>query len=436
MKKLLILGTSTGTREIINYAREKGVYTIVTDDRSPEVSMAKMWADEYWMINTSETETLAQKCKENGVSGVICGLSEFNIEMMIRLTDALGLPCYTTEASWHYSKDKDDFKKVCRELGVPVAKDFFVSKALTEEEVNAVEYPVVVKPVDQNGNRGISYCHSSEELIEAYRYALSCSKSDKVIIEKMLNGKEWYSYYAMADGEVRLIALNGMYAEPGQLKNLYSLTTTVSDNVKRFINEVNPKIVKLLKKLGCREGIAWVQEMLDDDKNFYVIEMGYRLPGDMTFIQYEGLLGFNTVAWLVDYALGEKHDASQLPAEQTEAFVRCGCSYNLWVSEEGILKEITGIEEILSIPGVSYHSNTQAGDSVRKHGHIGTFAFVTDDCTQMCAVINEINQKVKVIDESGRDLMIRYTDFTYITDIYNKGLSEQYKGVLQKDEEN
>ena len=44
MKKLLILGTSTGTREIINYAREKGVYTIVTDDRSPEVSMAKMWA--------------------------------------------------------------------------------------------------------------------------------------------------------------------------------------------------------------------------------------------------------------------------------------------------------------------------------------------------------------------------------------------------------
>lgn len=424
MKKLLVLGTSTGTREIIDYARSKGIYTIVTDDRDPEISFAKKWSDEYWMINTSETEILAKKCRECGISGVICGLSEFNIEMMIRLTSVLGLPCYTTEESWHYSKDKDDFKKVCRELNVPVAKDFFVSKKLTEEELAAVQFPVVVKPVDQNGNRGISYCYNSDELIEAYQYALSMSKSDKIIVEKMLNGKEWYSYYAMADGEVRLVALNGMYAEPGCLKNLYSLTTTVSDNINRFVDEVNPKIVEMLKKIGCKEGIAWVQEMLDDDGNFYVIEMGYRLPGDMTFIQYENLLGFNTVAWLVDYALGKKHDVCELPAEQTGAFVKCGCSYNIWVSEAGTLKEISGIDEILKLPQISYHSNTRPGDALRKHGHIGTFAFVTDDCTQMCDVIKEINRTVKVINESDEDIMIRYTDFTYITDIYRKGLEE------------
>lgn len=424
MKKLLILGTSTGTREIIDYAKSKGIYTIVTDDRSPEVSYAKKWADEYWMINTSETDLLVEKCTESGVNGVICGLSEFNIEMMIRLTDALGMPCYTSSSSWRYSKDKDDFKKVCRQLGVPVAKDYFVSKDLVDAELNAVEYPVVVKPVDQNGNRGISYCYDKTQLVKAYEYALSFSKSDKIIIEKMLSGKEWYSYYAIADGEVRLVALNGMYAQPGQLKNLYSLTTTVSDNVKRFIEEVNPKIEALLKHIGCKEGIAWVQEMLDEDNNFYVIEMGYRLPGDMTFIQYEGLLGFNTVAWLVDYAMGNKHDASQLPPKQTAPFKKCGCSYNLWVSEEGVLKEITGIEQILKIQGVSYHSSTRVGDAVRKHGHIGTFAFVAEDCSQMCNVINEINHTVKVIDETGKDLMIRYTDFEYITDVYSKGLSE------------
>jgi len=424
MKKLLILGTSTGTREIVDYAKSKGIYTIVTDDRSPEISIGKQWADEYWMINTSDTEALVKKCTEIEIDGVICGLSEFNIEMMIRLTDALGLPCYTTAESWHYSKDKDDFKKVCKDLGVPVAKDYFVSKELKDVEVDAVKYPVVVKPVDQNGNRGISYCYNKQELVEAYNYALSFSKSDKIIIEKMLSGKEWYSYYAMADGEVRLVALNGMYAQPGQLKNLYSLTTTVSDNVKRFVEEVNPKIEALLKHIGCNEGIAWVQEMLDDDNNFYIIEMGYRLPGDMTFIQYENLIGFDTVAWLVDYALGGKHNINDLPAPQKTSFVKCGCSYNLWVSAEGVLKEITGIEEILKVPGVSYHSNTNVGDFLRKHGHIGTFAFVTEDCKEMCHIIDKINRTVKVIDESGNDLMIRYTDFEYIMDIYNKGLSE------------
>ena len=136
MKKLLILGTSTATKEIIDYARANDIYTIVTDDRDPEVSFAKKWSDEYWMINTSETERLASKCREVGIDGVICGLSEYNIEMMIKLTEKLGLPCYLTDEVWHYSKDKDDFKKKCVAYGVPVAKDYYISVDYTEQELS------------------------------------------------------------------------------------------------------------------------------------------------------------------------------------------------------------------------------------------------------------------------------------------------------------
>lgn len=424
MKKLLILGSSTATKEIIEYAKKRKIYTIVTDDKSPEISYAKKWADEYWMINTSEIELLEKKCLENSIDGIICGLSEYNIEMMIKLTSRLGLPCYTSEYSWHFSKDKYDFKKMCVEENIPIAKDYYLSKQLKDEELNKVSFPIVVKPVDQNGNRGISYCNNKEELIEAYNYALSFSKSDKVIVEKMLKGKEWYSYYAMANGEVRLLALNGMYAEPGQLSNLYSLTTTVSDNVKRFINEINPKIENLLKRIECKEGIAWVQEMLDEDGKFYVIEMGYRLPGDMTFIQYDKMLSFDTIEWLVDYSLGKKHSIKDLPRAQTCAYEKCGCSYNVWISKEGTLKEICGIEDILKIEGVSYHASSCIGDKVRKHGHIGTFVFVTENCNEMCSIIKKINEKVSVFLEDGSEVMIRYNDFDYIKAVYEKGLNE------------
>lgn len=422
MEKLLLLGTSNATKEIIDYARSIGVYTIVTDNRDPDISYAKKWADEFWMINTEETEELAVKCKEEGITGVFCGLSEFNIEMMIRLTDKLGLPCYLSEASWHYSKDKEDFKKECKKYNVPVPADYYISTEYNEEELNAVKFPVVVKPIDQNGNRGISYCYNKEELLEACKYARSVSKSDKLIVEKMLNGKEWYSYYAMADGNVRLIALNGMYAQPGQEKNLYSLTTTVSDNVERFINEINPQIEALLKGLECNEGIAWVQEMLDDDNRFYVIEMGYRLPGDMTFIQYERMMSFDTIKWLVDYSLGKKHSVEELPEPQTKAFKRCGCSYNIWVSEEGVLKSMEGVETITAHPLITYHSGINIGDKLRKHGHVGTFAFVTDDVEEMFSIIDMINKNIKVITDNGKDVMIRYSDFDYLRTVYEDGL--------------
>ena len=120
----------------------------------------------------------------------------------------------------------------------------------------------------------------------------------------MLHGREWYSYYAIAQGEIRQIALNAMEKQPGELKNLYSFTTTVTDNIEKFNREINPAIKKILKAVGCREGIAWVQVMLDADDKFYIIEMGYRLPGDMPFIVYPDIFGFDSIKWLTDYARG------------------------------------------------------------------------------------------------------------------------------------
>lgn len=58
MKKLLMLGTSKGSCEMIEYAKSQGIYTIVTDPRSPEESCAKLISDEYWMIDTSHIDEL------------------------------------------------------------------------------------------------------------------------------------------------------------------------------------------------------------------------------------------------------------------------------------------------------------------------------------------------------------------------------------------
>ena len=79
MKKLLMLGTSYGTCEMLRYAKSIGVHTIVTDYNEPEHSLGKQISDEYWMINTGDLDTLEAKCREEGVNAVVCGISEFNL---------------------------------------------------------------------------------------------------------------------------------------------------------------------------------------------------------------------------------------------------------------------------------------------------------------------------------------------------------------------
>ena len=101
MKKLLMLGTSYGTGLMLDYAKSQGVHTIVTDYLEPEHSPGKLIADEYWMINTGDLDTLEVKCREENVNAVVCGISEFNLEMCMALCKRLGLPCYCTPEAWH-----------------------------------------------------------------------------------------------------------------------------------------------------------------------------------------------------------------------------------------------------------------------------------------------------------------------------------------------
>ncbi len=422
MEKLLILGSSSASREIIEYAKSEGVYTIVTDYLPPEKSSSKLISDEYWMINTSDLDMLEIKCKEEGVTAIICGASDFNMGMTSELCKRLGLPSYCTPESWHFSCNKADFKRVCKKLGAPVATDYEVTDALTDEEIEKIKFPVVVKPVDLSGNRGITYCHNKEELIEAYGLARSLSKNPKIVVERMLHGREWYSYYALADGEIRQISLNAMEAQPGELKNLYSLTTTVTDYVEQFMSEINPSIEDVLKEVGCREGIAWVQAMLDDDGHFYIIEMGYRLPGDLPFMTYPYVFGFDSIKWIVDYARGKKNTIDMLPESQKHSYKRCGCGYSLWTCKSGIISSILGIEDILKIPGVSYYPIRKIGNEVNFHKTIGVIGVTAEDCDEFCDKIKKINETISVLDENGEDMIIRYTDFEYLKENYKKGM--------------
>lgn len=400
------------------------MYTIVTDYLEPEKSTAKLVSDEYWMINTGDVDRLEEKCTAEGITAVMCGVSEFNLEMTMELCKRLNLPSYCTPEAWHFSRDKADFKDLCKKLGAPVATDYYLSDELTEEELSKVKFPVVVKPVDMSGNRGITYCYNKEELVEAYKYARSLSKNPKIVVERMLHGREWWSYYAIAEGEIRQISLNAMEAEPGHLKNLYSLTTTITDKVQKFNEEINPAVEAVLRKVGCKEGIAWVQEMLDDDGNFYIIEMGYRLPDDMPFMVYPDMFGFDTIKWLTDYARGIKNTVDMLPVAQKKEYKNCECGYSLWTRKAGKISAIEGIDEILKIPGVTYYSLHHVGEEFPIHRPVGVVGVYAEDCEEFIKKIDCINNTINVLDENGEDMIIRYTNFDNLRDNYRKGLEE------------
>lgn len=421
MKKLLILGSSLGTLEIVKYAQSRSVYVIVTDYLPVEASKPKQVADEYWMINTAEVDILEQMCRENEISAVFCGVSEFNIERTIELCTRLGFPFYADAKAWEFSRNKRLFKELCKKLDAPVATDYYIKDISNEKQLESVKYPVVVKPVDLSGNLGVSYCHNKEELIDAYIRAKSLSDNPEIIVERMLKGEEWHGYYAIANGKISLVALNAMYSQPGMPKNCYSITTTATNHVKQYVDKVSPLIEKVLLEAGCKEGIAWVQVMLDQDGEFYIIEMGYRLTGECIFIPYRQLCEFDSIKWLVDYALGEPYCESELPIPQKQAYTKCACAYMLWTNRAAEVDKVIGMEEIESIPEVHVELLAYPGKQVDAYRPVGTILFTTSDCEQMCKLIDKINKTVKILDDNNCEIITKYTEFDFLKKVYAEG---------------
>lgn len=414
-----MLGTTPLSVELINMAKNRGVYTITTDYLEPEKSPAKLVSDEYWMINTNDMDALEQKCRETGVTAVISGISEFNLSRMAELCQRLGLPCWCTPESWDAIQKKDQFKKLCRENGVPIAKDYFLSNPPTEEELNELQLPVVVKPVDLNSTQGISFCHTKEEVIKACEYARSLSSKEELIVEKMFTGRQYLAHYAMADGEVSWFGLHVLLSQPGYPERCFSLTTTENSQHAIYLRDMVPAVKKMLQTAGCKEGICWMQLFLEDD-HFYAIEMGYRCTGGLLEIPLKEITGFDSFEWLLDVQLGVKHTVLDLPEQVTDVPKKVSCVYNLWSRHSGTVQRIEGIETISQIPGVNYRQIAKEGSTFLQYQSMIIIVFTAENREEMFDMVREINKIVHIYDENNKDALIYYDDFDTICALVDK----------------
>ena len=422
MKKVLILGSDFGSIDLVQEAHRRGLYVIVADNM--KTSPAKQLADEQWFVSTADIDELEKRCVESKICGVMAAANDFNVNSCRLLCKRLGLPVYCdNDRAWEISNNKREFKKLCKKVGAPIAEDYYLTDELSDEQLDRIKYPVVVKPVDKAGNRGMSYCHNKRELIEAYKYARSVSDNPEIIVERMLEGAEYYISYVLAEGKAKFLYYTGEYSQVGEKKNMYSIINTTTCKLKQYMNEVNDKVVEVFKQAGCTEGIAWVECIRDKDGKFYLLEMGYRFGSDSFYTVYDKVCGFNATAWIVDCAIGVKHTKDMLP-ELSGAYRDCAVAYHIFTDRAGEIVSIKGLDVIENIPDLIVDLPKREGSTVPDHVCIGIIKFYAKDCEQMFEIIAKINENFALLNSDGENMYVRFDDFDSIRKRYNEGLKE------------
>lgn len=411
-KKLLILGGTTASLDLVKNAKEMGVYTIVTDNN--ETGVAKEIADEAAMVSTTDIDGLCALIKEKNINGVFCGPSEFNIRNLIKVCEKSGLPCYTDMKTWDLCANKDVFKNYCREYNVDCTPEYEITEDTTDEELAKIDYPIILKPVDGSSSAGISVCPDASYVREAFKKAMDASTCKRIIAEKYIqNGGEIFSVrYMLKDGEAYPYFLMDTYvADPVTRKSLISaFTYAPSKYFDYYMENMDKNVRKMLKGMGLKNGTAFIQSLPCDGK-IYFHEMGYRLSGGMIFKLTEPTAHINDMKMMIRCALGEEIFTDE-EIKKVDVTCKDKKAAQLMVPlNAGTIGEIIGLEEVKKIPCISdfiqyYH----VGGTVEERfigtlgQHFGRFSFIAATSEEIYEAVEKIQKTLVIKDTNGNEM--------------------------------
>ena len=412
-KKLLVIGSDASNNNIINAAHEMGVYTIVTDGIADRTrTPAKNISDEAWDIDYSDIATLTKKCREAGVSGVFAGYSEFRVLAACRLANALGLPFYANEDQIDLTRNKRTFKDECQKYGIPTPRDYCFAYPMSDEAKDSIEYPVIVKPADYAGRKGISVCNNREELDIAVEYAASKSQSKCVIVEDYLDGIEFSSVYTVSNGEISLSCVNEKYITDDQERKtgLCEFLISPAKSYERYLSELDGKVRSFIKGIEARNGAVFFQGMVTE-KKIYIFEMGYRINGNNDFVIIEKFNNINYMKMMIAYSLcGDMID--DLSKDNPE-YPQYACSF-LMYAHEGKISRLE-YEDVYKDPNVKdVEVDAWLNKEIAEDGSTGQKVFriklVADTVADVVNTVKYIQSVVVVEDENGRDMLFKPFD--------------------------
>lgn len=412
-KKLLVIGSDAGNINIINAAREMGVYTIAVDgitDRSK--APAKNSADEAWDIDYSDTKSIAEKCRQTGVNGVLAGYSEYRVLAACKIADELGLPFYATEEQINITRNKRTFKDLCQKYNIPTPKDYCFSYPMSDKEKEKIEYPVIIKPADYAGRKGISVCFDKSQLDSAIEYAASKSQSKTVIVEDYLDGIEFSSIYTVKNGEISLSAVNEKYITDDQeiKTGLCEFLISPAYSYNRYISELDEKIRAFIKGINAKNGVVFFQGMVTE-KKIFVFEMGYRVNGNNDYLIIDKFNNINYMKMLVAHSL--TGDMTDDLSKDNPIYPQFACTLLFYAHKGTIGKiEYENIKSDKRIEDIDVRG--WVGKEILEDGSTGQcvlkMKITSDNTKELVELVKSIQSEVKVEDENGENMLFKPFD--------------------------
>lgn len=298
-KKLVIIGANDFQNQVIMKAREMGCETHVFAWQCGDIG--EKTADYFYPISIVEKEQILEICRVIKPDGIISIASDLAIITVNYVAEELGLVGNGMISSM-LSTNKHLMRNAFEEMGLPSPKSVKVT-SVSGIDLSSLDFPLIVKPTDRSGSRGIFKVENHSQFERAIRSATAESFEKKVLIEEFAEGDEFSIEYVSFKGSHFFLAATRKYTTgaPNFIEMGHSQPSGLSQDILLQIQSLVPKALNALK---IQNGASHSELKIDENGNIRIIEIGARMGGDCIGSDLVYLSsGYDFLEMVVDIAL-------------------------------------------------------------------------------------------------------------------------------------
>lgn len=390
MKKILLLGGSAQQIIAIKTAKRLGYYTVLCDFL--EDNPGQYEADKFYLVSTTDKEAVLDVAQKEHVDGVLAYASDPAAPTAAYVAEKMklsGSPYQSVEILCNKDKFRSFLEK--HHFCTPKAKGYnSIDEALKDIKEGSFRFPIIVKPVDSSGSKGVSQIDCVEEAKDNVEYAMKCSRGHKIIVEEFV---EKFGYQIAGDG----LSIDGKlvfryfandHFNPKCRNPFVPISASFPYNMPVEVQDkIHAEIQRLLDILQMKTTTYNFDIRIDKDYNVYLMEVAPRDGGNYIPDVIKYATDIDLVECAVKAAMGE---VITLKNTKPKGFYSYFAVHSL---RDGVLEKIEftddGLKHILD-----NHIIKKAGDKIQ--------AFTGANTTLGCLVMrfDSMEQMLYMMDNS------------------------------------
>lgn len=410
----MVLGGGSNQIDLIKKIKEHGDEVILIDYllNCP----GRKYADIHLLVSTFDTEAITNAAKRYNVDAIITAGTDQPVLSAAIASQQQSLNFYADVNLAKSVTNKFHMKPIFKEHNIPTANFCIIKKDFEDSELSSFNFPVVLKPADSQGQRGVYKLNSIEEVRSNIASTLSYSKEDAALVEEFYENDEITVNGWVNDKKITILSVvDRVTIKKDNHIGICLCHNFPSVHLKKHRAEIYDITQKIVTAFKIENGPIYFQYLIGND-GIKVNEIAMRIGGAYEGITIPIIAGIDIFKMVIDYCTYNKINNRETLENYSLDNNNVYLSTQLFFCNSGVIDYMTPIEEIQDISCVkAAHYEYSEGDTIKRlvnaTARAGYIIIEGNSFEDMIDNVNYVFDNLYILDANGNNLVIKYSDY-------------------------